>query len=1295
MNDLSHQTLFLFKRPPLAGKILLLLLFLLGTAASVTATKYSSSSASHNISLGVTPGDTDQEIMMVTVVGTNGGGGGWNIDQITFTTQNTTNTDVDAAYCYYSTDATLDIGSDALKGTIANPAGNMVFTINETGLGSATYYLFLVYDINPLATACSGVVDAYVATNGLVTSGNSGGNHTPTTNNPTGDRGIEGTGCWTYCTVNGTSNAFGHITNVTFNTINRTSGYDGYVDTGNSTTIEQGVNIDLSVSMSNSSTTGRYTAAWIDFNNDGDFLDADEQIMSAEINYLSGAQTRTVTSAIPLSAVIGATKMRVVWKYAPSQSEPEPCDAYSDQVDWEDYDITIAAATAMAYSSCTTTQSDLTNIKAGLTKKMVLGIEIVTTGASPTIDVSSFSFSTNGSTAPGTDIVNARIYSTGTSNSFITGTQIGSTYTGPSGAFVMNLASPHALANGTNYFWLTYDIESTAGCANVVDAECTSLTVDGVARTPTVTAPAGTRALDCITPYYSQGNLDASLLASWNSARDGSGSAPGSFGATDGFFVQPGHSMTTSAATTIPYLNLESGSIFTATFLITCTDLMLQAGCTFDQRVAAANGTYVTNFYIFDEATWIHNNAGWLPAVNRYFDPNSNQVFYQWGGGTFPSNTIWGNVKLEGTTTGDFGMGNVMTNIQGNFEWARTGDVGVNYLYDQIDETIEVGGNLIISGGWFKVCADNTTPFVSTSNVTINVEGDLIVTSGTIEDYMSGTGDSGAEINVGRDVEISGGTLDLSGSPNRITQLNLTGGTASVTWEQTGGAVDLCNTNIASGKTVTLIGSNMGNFPVNQTLTVNGGGTLDMATYAVEGAGNVTVETGASLGMGATNASGALTSTASAGNIQVTGTRSYHSGGNYRYYGTANQSTGDQLPASISGSLITDNSTAAGTVTLTQSTAVSGALTLTQGDLISTSTERLTINAAATIAPVRGSATSFVSGWVDREVNAATAFEVPIGSSSDDRWRPMSITPTDATTRTWTVEFVDDDPETLGSTYSGTDSVNAMNDFYYYNTSRSPATGSADIKVWYDDADLGTLNESTLVIGHWSGAEWNCWDKDDMATEWSRDASNNWVEVKAAGTFSPIGVGGDDTPLPIELLDFSARQFDGQVALEWTTATELNNDHFVVERSRDGIHFEPLIRVEGAGTSFQTQEYFSADAAPYYGVSFYRLKQTDFDGSFVYTKMVAVEMLEKYVSALRTFPNPAHSQVSVAFTSATAGTAAIQLLSSVGQLLQSKNISTTPGENTIPLELGSYSRGIYFIAVSTNTGVYKQKIQLQ
>ncbi|HET6244547.1 MAG: T9SS type A sorting domain-containing protein [Bacteroidetes bacterium] len=110
-------------------------------------------------------------------------------------------------------------------------------------------------------------------------------------------------------------------------------------------------------------------------------------------------------------------------------------------------------------------------------------------------------------------------------------------------------------------------------------------------------------------------------------------------------------------------------------------------------------------------------------------------------------------------------------------------------------------------------------------------------------------------------------------------------------------------------------------------------------------------------------------------------------------------------------------------------------------------------------------------------------------------------------------------------------------------------------------------------------------------------------------------------PLPVELLTFTAKAQEKEIKLNWATASETNSDYFLVERSQNGLEFLEVEKVKAAGNYHGLKEYTLIDDNPLSGVSYYRLKQVDFDGTFDFSNLVAVKMniSEKTVAF---YPNP-------------------------------------------------------------------------
>ncbi|MFK7925026.1 MAG: T9SS type A sorting domain-containing protein [Bacteroidia bacterium] len=182
--------------------------------------------------------------------------------------------------------------------------------------------------------------------------------------------------------------------------------------------------------------------------------------------------------------------------------------------------------------------------------------------------------------------------------------------------------------------------------------------------------------------------------------------------------------------------------------------------------------------------------------------------------------------------------------------------------------------------------------------------------------------------------------------------------------------------------------------------------------------------------------------------------------------------------------------------------------------------------------------------------------------------------------------------------------------------------------------------------------------------------------------FDNISITG--TVLPVNLLSFTASSAPNEtVALEWETVQEVENDHFLIERSRDGIQFEILQKVLGAGTTDQAQSYRSWDKNPYQGQNYYRLWQVDRNGQKTLSESVSV-LVEKG-NSLSVFPNPiAQGSLRWQYEALEAGVLKVRVLDLNGGILQDYSQSVDFGLNQFQIELSALASGTYLLEVSDN-----------
>ncbi len=171
------------------------------------------------------------------------------------------------------------------------------------------------------------------------------------------------------------------------------------------------------------------------------------------------------------------------------------------------------------------------------------------------------------------------------------------------------------------------------------------------------------------------------------------------------------------------------------------------------------------------------------------------------------------------------------------------------------------------------------------------------------------------------------------------------------------------------------------------------------------------------------------------------------------------------------------------------------------------------------------------------------------------------------------------------------------------------------------------------------------------------------------------------TPLPIELLSFTIRQADVDVEFYWSTASETNNNYFTVQRSKDAISFEEVLRIHGAANSNTVLHYSAIDYNPYNGTSYYRLKQTDFDGKFTYSNIVAIDFVSQLTDYVNIYPNPFSTSITIMMNDASqTNNCEFRIYNAMGIEV----VNTTITKPLTTFETSNFSSGTYLYKVIDN-----------
>ena len=204
----------------------------------------------------------------------------------------------------------------------------------------------------------------------------------------------------------------------------------------------------------------------------------------------------------------------------------------------------------------------------------------------------------------------------------------------------------------------------------------------------------------------------------------------------------------------------------------------------------------------------------------------------------------------------------------------------------------------------------------------------------------------------------------------------------------------------------------------------------------------------------------------------------------------------------------------------------------------------------------------------------------------------------------------------------------------------------------------------------------------------------NTIAWSGLSTFSDFTGNGNGSPLPITLIDFDVKPVLEHVLIAWSTASEINNDFFTVERSNDGLRFEALLELDGAGNSNQMLQYKATDFMPYSGTSYYRLKQTDFDGQYVYSTIQSLTFNKQDTTqAWSVFPNPTNLN-GVYISNLQTSTFNIKVLDITGKIIIQTNIHIDQNNTMHFVSFDGISNGLYLLEMNDGNKIMTQKLLL-
>lgn len=379
----------------------------------------------------------------------------------------------------------------------------------------------------------------------------------------------------------------------------------------------------------------------------------------------------------------------------------------------------------------------------------------------------------------------------------------------------------------------------------------------------------------------------------------------------------------------------------------------------------------------------------------------------------------------------------------------------------------------------------------------------------------------------------------------------------------------------------------------------------------------------------------------------------------------------------------------ANNITLNKAANVSNFLSMVNGKLFTTNTNILTC--LSTASSSLGSTTSYIDGPMVHTVASAvlSTRTYPIGKGAAFRPVVLSVTHNNALSVTYRAEVMNSPATALPFTYPPTISnVSAVRFVRFIRASVNNFTNGR-IQMYYDTDDV-VGDKNTLQVAH-----------DDGVSQWQNfggTATANWTGSITSALFGNFhnyfalaNPPGGGNALPVSLSAFSAVFAGKYVDVKWTTESETNNDYFTLERSSDNIHYSQLTKIDGAGNSTVTHDYYYLDQQPMRGISYYRLKQTDFDGKSEYFPVVVVQNKNKGTFTI--YPNPASTSIVHLTGETNLENATVTIQDITGRTVPCLSRTTENGSLEIQIDEVYLKTGaVYFINATDGQTVVREKL---
>ena len=460
------------------------------------------------------------------------------------------------------------------------------------------------------------------------------------------------------------------------------------------------------------------------------------------------------------------------------------------------------------------------------------------------------------------------------------------------------------------------------------------------------------------------------------------------------------------------------------------------------------------------------------------------------------------------------------------------------------------------------------------------------------------------------------------------------------------------------------------------------------------------------------NASKTLTAPASNINVRGNWTNSgtfIHNSGTISFIGNNNQN----ITSGPSGEFynLTVQNTSSG-VSLIDDASVLNILKLSDG-VVSTGSNYLISRGIFANSIVGFTDQSFIYGNLRKFISNNTTYELPIGKgiNSTDYHRADIIsnitggTSSIAASVTSIVEQNTNIDANLTAEQNSTPLLDALGENAIWTIIPDGVpTGSYGIRLYVKNTGITAADDNTFCVlkrngGSTTYADWQTYEASTVIPVAGlsgriHEGGNGYAQRTGYTSFSEFTIAKGNTPLPVNLLTFTANCLKTSANIHWQTASETNNDYFILEKSKDVSEFYEIARIKGAGNSNILVDYNFVDHKMFSGENYYRLKQVDFDGKTTTYNIINLNC-DGYVKGqtiMYAYPNPFKDELNVVIENMDKGEFTLEILDDLGRVVYLEKCTAVSSEYRTSLKLNDLRPAVYNLRSKSNDNVLNVRV---